>query len=285
MGTVVTIQVARRDVAEDTIGGALDRAFSWFHEIEERCTRFDAASELMRLCATTGEWVPVSAIVFEAVRFALAVAEQTGGVFDPTVGGRMRALGYDQHHRSGARVTGVAEDGVNFRDVEVDEKARALRLRRRLTLDAGAVAKGLAIDMAAREMEGLRDFSIDAGGDLFLSGLNDSGEAWRVGIRHPRTAGALIARLRVSGLAVCTSGDYERGQHILNGHGGALTQGLVSVTAIGPGAMLADAMSTAAFAAGPRDGLALLEQAGLEGLLITDDLQWIETRGLRKFLE
>ena len=50
----------------------------------------------------------------------------------------------------------------------------------------GAVAKGMAIDLAAHELREFENFSIDAGGDLYLGGLNPDGEPCRIGIRHPR---------------------------------------------------------------------------------------------------
>lgn len=301
MGTVVTIRVLRDDSAD-----AVARAFSWFHEIEEHCTRFDPDSELMLLNGQAGKAVPASAILFEAVRFALAVAEETGGAFDPTVGYRMEAGGFNREYRTGRVVeSGTAADAdVSYRDVALDAEQRSITLRRPLTLDLGAVAKGLAVDAAARELEPFRDFSIDAGGDLYLGGLNPDGEAWKIGIRHPRRDGELIETLRVSNQAVCTSGDYEKGQHILDGRGhaaqvldgrgqaaqvldgrGGVRPGLVaSATVVAPGAMLADALATAAFVLGPEEGIALLNRMGVEGLrveglIVTPELARYETRG------
>ena len=99
MGTIVTIHLV-----PDSDGGeaAIDRAFAWFHEIEDVCSRFDPNSELMRLCATVSQPVTASPILFEAVRFALTVAEDTGGAFDPTVGARMAARGFNQDYRTQA---------------------------------------------------------------------------------------------------------------------------------------------------------------------------------------
>ena len=268
MGTLVTVQVVRSR-GESGVDSAMDRAFGWFHEIEDRCTRFDERSELRQLTAHAGMPVPVSAILFEAVRFALMVAEESGGAFDPTVGGRM-------------------DDDVTFRDVLVDPDGRTITLRRPLTLDLGAVAKGLAVDTAARELERFRDFAIDAGGDLYLGGANPQGEPWAVGIRHPRRDDELIDTLRVSNQAVCTSGDYERtapggeGHHILDPRTGTSSHGVASVTVVAPGAMLADAVATAAFVLGPKDGLEFLDRMGLEGLIVTPELERYETGGLRR---
>jgi thiamine biosynthesis lipoprotein len=307
MSTLVTIQVvgasatAGADAAcADT---AIGRAFGWFHEIEERCTRFDEQSELMRLTAQTGVPVPASPILYEAVRFALHVAEESGGAFDPTVGHRMEAQGFNREYRSGEmirsaiaqRSTIAPEGDVNYRDVEMDPDRRTITIRRPLTLDLGAVAKGLAIDTAARELAPFRDFAIDAGGDLYLGGLNPQGVPWSVGIRHPRRDGELIDFLRVSNQAVCTSGDYERqtsgdspsekghhilGHHILDPRTGTSSRAAASATVVASGAMLADALATAAFVLGPVDGIHFLNRMGVDGLIVTPDLQRYETRGL-----
>jgi thiamine biosynthesis lipoprotein len=101
MGTFVTMEVCAADEARDAAreqdaAGAIARAFEWFRAIERCCTRFESDSELMRLCARPGVAVPVSDILFEAVRFAIAVAEDSGCAFDPTVGAAMAARGFDR---------------------------------------------------------------------------------------------------------------------------------------------------------------------------------------------
>ena len=255
MGTLVTIQVPRcGDEAE-----ALDRAFRWFHEVESRCSRFDPESELRQLMASAGVAVPASAILYEALRFALMAAEESSGAFDPTVA--------------------HSADGASYGDVMLEPEGRTIALRRPLTLDLGAVAKGLAVDMAARELAALRDFAINAGGDLYLGGSNEHGAPWRVGIRHPRNEGELIGSLEVSNQAVCTSGDYERPGHILDPRRGVSPKSVASVTVIAPSAMLADALATAAFVLGPDEGVALLERQFVDGLIVTARMQQYRTRG------
>ena len=267
MGTLVTIQVVR--ACDETLV-AMDRAFGWFHEIEAHCTRFSESSELMRLVAQPSVTVPVTEILFEALRFALLVAEESGGAFDPV--GSCRN----------------GDEDVSYRDVELDPDRRTILLRRPLTLDLGAVAKGLAVDVAARELMPLQDFAVDAGGDLYLGGLNPQGAPWLVGIRHPRRENELFARLRVSDRAVCTSGDYERRTpegkcHILDPRTAlspdASPDAVASVTVIAAGAMVADALATAAFVLGPREALPFLTRMEVEGLIVTPELERCETQG------
>ena len=92
----------------------------------------------------------------------------------------------------------------------------------------------------------------------------------------------------MSDAAVCTSGDYERtvpaadggGHHILDPRSGASPDAVASVTVVAPTAMAADALATAAFVLGPREGLRLLERQGVEGLILTPALERYETRGM-----
>ena len=291
MGTVVTIDAV--GVERDA---AIDRAFEWVRLVEETCTRFDPRSELCQLTTRPGAAVPVSRLLFEAIRFAIGVADASDGAFDPTIGAVLQHRGFDREHRTGqpAPVMAEASARVSFRDVAIDEAARTVTLRRPLLLDLGAVAKGLAVDLAARELATLRDFAIDAGGDLYLGGTNHEGEAWSIGIRHPRRPGECIAAVRVSDGAICTSGDYERPgsaslarpapqapaeHHIIDPRTGLSPSAIASVTVLAPSAMLADAMATTAFVLGPHQGRAWLERMGVEGLLVTGALELIPTRG------
>ncbi|MGH7615994.1 MAG: FAD:protein FMN transferase, partial [Gemmatimonadaceae bacterium] len=245
------------------------------------------ASELRRLSEHVGEPVLVSATTLEAVRFALALAEDTDGAFDPTVGHAMAARGFDRNHRTGERVAvanAVANaENATYRDVEIDAVGSTITLHRPLQLDLGAVAKGLAVDLAARALAPLANFAINAGGDLFVSGENAAGAAWSVGIRHPRDEHSLIDTLRVSNAAVCTSGDYERtsprdgSHHILDPRPGVRAAEVASATVVAPLAMVADGLATAAFVLGPSRGIELLVRHGVEGLIVTPGLERFTT--------
>lgn len=264
MGTLVSIEA-------DAPEAAVTRAFEWFRQVESVCSRFDECSELRQL--PVGVATLASPMLFEAVRFALQVAQETYGAFDPTIGSRMAARGYNRHYLTQRSGDVPGSDDVTYRDVELDADRHTILLKRALTLDLGAVAKGLAVDAAARELQPCRDFCIDAGGDIYVGGCNAAGEPWRVGIRHPRRRDELVERLQVSDCAVCTSGDYERGAHILDPRDANTACDVASATVIAPNAMLADALATAAFVLGPVQGIALLERMGLQGLMITTDLE------------
>ena len=63
----------------------------------------------MQLTTQVGVPVPASAILFEAVRFAVAVAEESGGAFDPTIGHSMETRGFNREYRTGRIVQTALE--------------------------------------------------------------------------------------------------------------------------------------------------------------------------------
>jgi len=293
MDTFVTIGIVGGGGQPGGGEAALTRALDWFRRVEEVCSRFDPASEVRRLLDHLGEPTPVSDILYEATAFALAVAEASGGAFDPTLGQRLERRGFDRNYRTSATIaTPLSSDAPDdapddapaatpptFRDLRLNPERRTLTLLRPLVLDLGAVAKGLAIDLAAQELAPYRDWVIEAGGDILVRGHNPAGEPWRIGIRHPRRDDAMLTTLLLTDAAVCTSGDYERrasnpaaGHHLLDPRSGDSPAAVASVTVVAPTAMAADVLGTAAFILGPRRGSRFLGQQGVAGLLVTPDL-------------
>ena len=143
------------------------------------------------------------------------------------------------------------------------------------TLDPSAYVKGWAAERAANVLEGygLRDFQINAGGDIVVRGDAHPGTGWRIGIRHPDRADALagVVCLRDGG-AIATSAAYERGAHVLAPARSLSTRRFRSVTVTGRDLGTADAWATAIFAWGD-DGFDLLADAppDLEAFAVLDD--------------
>ena len=62
MDTRVVIELSARGQPEEALAELTDRAYGWFAEVEQRCSRFDSASELRGLSQHIGEPVTVSAL-------------------------------------------------------------------------------------------------------------------------------------------------------------------------------------------------------------------------------
>jgi FAD:protein FMN transferase len=125
-------------------------------------------------------------------------------------------------------------------------------VRARGALDPSAFVKGWAIEAVAAMLgaAGASNLCVHAGGDVCVRGERAPGQPWRVGIQHPWRRDRVAAVLRTRGLAVATSGAYERGPHIVDPRTGRAPRGVASVTVVGPDLATADAYATAAFAMG-----------------------------------
>jgi thiamine biosynthesis lipoprotein len=150
------------------------------------------------------------------------------------------------------------------------------------SIDPSGVVKGWAIRNAADIVRraGVRDFFIEAGGDIQSSGKSPSGMDWSVGIRNPFQADEIIKVVYPRGRGVATSGTYVRGQHIYNPHDtDHAVADIVSLTVIGADVLEADRFATAAFAMG-KDGIYFVEQTlGLEGYVVDVDGRATPTSG------
>lgn len=290
MGTVVSMRVNLPDTWKSTrvaAKAAIDEGFQWFAKVEATCSRFEPQSELSALSQVVGVPVPVSELLFHLLHFAVGVAARTGGAYDPTIGGAMKARGFMRNYRTGAAYSpAVPEDeSASYRDLLLSADDHTVTLLRPLMLDLGAVAKGMAIDLAAQALETFESFYIDAGGDVAVGSCNAGGAPWSVGIKHPLAPERLIATVRASSIAVCTSATYERGEHLVDPRDpgrakvASSNDALLSATVVAPSAMVADALSTAAFVLGADDGLALLAREGVHGLLVSEDARVVTTTG------
>jgi thiamine biosynthesis lipoprotein len=155
-------------------------------------------------------------------------------------------------------------------------------VRARGALDPSAFVKGWAVEAVAAMLceAGARNLCVHAGGDVCVRGERAAGQPWRVGIQHPWQRDRVAAVLRTRGLAVATSGAYERGPHVVDPRTGRAPEGVASVTVLGPDLATADAYATAAFAMGV-DGPAWTAGLGdYDALTILADGRVLSTPGV-----
>jgi thiamine biosynthesis lipoprotein len=244
------------------------------------------------LTRTTGQEVAVSPVLFRALEVACEVAALTDGVFDPTVGRRLELLGFNRHYLTGETISSdfAQDSSATFRDITLLEDGFRVRLEKPLGLDLGAVAKGLAVDVAARELSGYEGFAIDAGGDVFVGGIDPHGSVWQVGVENPLAPTGLLTTLRVTNSAVCTSGSYKRrsarhvgSHHLIDARSGESPNELMSCTVVAPQTILADVAATAAFLLGEARALDFISGLGLDALIVTQDGTVRQTAGMEGY--
>jgi FAD:protein FMN transferase len=152
--------------------------------------------------------------------------------------------------------------------------------------DPSGIVKGWAIQNAAQRLKarGLRNFYIDAGGDVQIAGYKD-GHSWIVGIRNPFNRAENVKILALTDRGVATSGTAIRGQHVYNPHNlDAPILDIVSITVIASNVYDADRFATAAFAMGKR-GIYFIERlAGFEGYMIDAQARATFTTGFERYV-
>lgn len=210
MGTDILV-VSAPEVDAVDFEAVAQRVEAFFADEELRFSRFRVDSELSRVNAAAGRWITVSEPFADLVAFALVRAEESDGLFDPTVLGAVRAAGYDRDFDevlAGARAR-LRPPVPCGRWREVELRGDRLRLPEEVGLDLGGLAKGWTVDRAASlSLEaGLPWVLVNAGGDLRLFG---SREEIEVGIEDPFERGREIARLALTDGAIATSCTQRR---------------------------------------------------------------------------
>jgi thiamine biosynthesis lipoprotein len=139
-------------------------------------------------------------------------------------------------------------------------------------VDPSGYVKGWAIAEAGKviEEQGYKTYCIYAGGDILAR--SDGTKTWNIGVQHPRNKQKILNKLSISNGAVVTSGNYERGKHIINPKTKKPADELLSITVIGPDIVMADVLATAAFAMGQKGIEFIKKQRGYEALAVTGEV-------------
>jgi thiamine biosynthesis lipoprotein len=149
-----------------------------------------------------------------------------------------------------------------MRHVRLDPRERTVAFDQPgVTLDLGGIAKGYAVDRATALLResGVHQALVHGGWSTVCAlGRSPEGEAWRVGIRHPRDASRRVAAVGLADAALSTSGSYERFfaidgtvySHLLDPRTGRPAQGMLSASVVTSTALEGDALSTACFVMG-----------------------------------
>ena len=154
-------------------------------------------------------------------------------------------------------------------------------------LDPSGLVKGWAINNAAKLLakHGFKNYYVDAGGDIQVSGHNAEGKLWQVGLRNPFNRDETIKVVAVSTEGVATSGSYVRGLHVYNPKANYKPANeVVAITVVGPDIYNADRFSTAAFAMG-RQGINFIEALkGYEAYMIDHSQIATITSGFERYV-
>jgi len=256
---------------------------AFFGEVEAELSRFRPDSGLSRLNAAAGQGPqPVSDLLETVISLALKAAEESDGLFDPTVLHALRQAGYDRSFElladDAGRPSRLGEDDttINWRAVELNPVLGTVTLPAGMGLDLGGIAKGWAVDRAAEMLGAWGAAMVDAGGDIRVSEAA-GGEPWPIGIQHPFDPTRDLGVITLDGGAVATSTvgrrQWQRDQqpmhHLIDPRTGKSSQNdLHTVTVLAPTAASAEVAAKVALILGSDRGRAHLMARGLAGVFV-----------------
>ncbi len=286
MGTTYHIKVvaglrADIDALETAIAARLE-------DINKSMSTYMKTSEISRFNAVekTDEPFYVSDDFLQVMAVARDIYRLTGGAWDGTVNPLVRLWGFGGPgtYRKPAQAEidrNLETVGFNFIDISSDSYLR--KKKPGVTLDLASIAKGYGVDQIAEliEKNGMEDFIVEIGGEVYASGRKKDGSPWRVGINTPSADASLSDIHKVVNLsdrAFATSGDYRnffemdgrRYAHILDPRTGyPVSNNVVSATVIADACTFADGLATALIVMGPENGVELVNSLdGVECLII-----------------
>lgn len=275
----------------------IDAGIAEIQRIEKLLTTFSDDSETNLINSNAGIMpVKVSQETFNLIKRSLRISEVTQGSFDITYGSidkrlwnfdqTMTALPDQETARQMVRL-------INYRNVILDDENCTVLLKEKgMRIGFGGIGKGYAAERAKQVMKehGVQSGVVNASGDLTAWGLQPDGKPWTVGIANPDSSHDVFSYINITGLAVATSGNYEkfvtingrRYSHTINPFTGLPVTGIKSVTIITTNAEIADAMATPVMIMGVRAGLDLIDQMrDIEAVIIDDDNRMYTSKNIR----
>ena len=264
----------------------MEMAVAEVRRIERLLTTFNEDSQTNLVNRLAGiRPAPVDREFLELVKRSLAISQLTQGAFDITYGSIDKRLwNFDTSMTSlpDAVTAKKSVSLINYRNVILDETACTVFLAEKgMRIGFGGIGKGYAAECARRLMQvlGAKNGIVNAAGDLVAWGHRPDGQPWTIGIVDPDHSDRVVASVHASGLAVATSGEYEKYavvdgkkySHTIDPRTGLPISGIKSATIICPNAELADALTTPVMIMGIRAGMNLINQMKNIGCILIDE--------------
>lgn len=272
--------------------------------INKSMSTYDPESELSLINADFKPgWQGISADLYRVLMMAMQVHVNSQGAFDVTVGPLVNLWGFGpapsksavpEQEDIDAQLQRIGSDAISLRQ---RDEGFELQLQQARYIDLSAIAKGYAVDVLARYLssEGIDDYLVEVGGEIFARGQKAEGKPWRIAIEAPNDDGrhAQIV-IPLSNIGVATSGDYrnffqqdgKRFSHTLDGRTGyPVDHGLASVSVLHESVALADAWATALTVLGAQQGVKLADELELAAFFIERTENGFKQTSSRQFEE
>lgn len=237
---------------------------------EARLSTWRDDSEISRLNAAAGLGPqPLSAATCGLFTTLDRWVTATHRAFDPAIG--PLAAAWDIHGTGRippARMLAAARERSGWHRLWLDAERCRLTLPAGAAIDVGAFGKGEGLDAARRNVaDDPAPWMIDLGGQIAAAGAPPGLTGWKISLARPDRRTVPLTTLTMTVGSLSTSGGSERDRHVggvrvshhIDPRTGRPARFTGSVSVWHPSALVADALSTALYVMGPREGLAWAE--------------------------
>ena len=301
MGSQISFWLETTDMPQAAV--VFEQARALFEANEHALSRFREESELMRLNARSGQWVPVSDLLWREIVLAIDMARATNGRFDPTLLNALNEAGYD---RDFAEIVGVGNGRWletetligRWSEVRLNVSHQAVYLPVGVQLDLGGIAKGDTAQQALALLQAVGPALVDAGGDLVAGAAPTGCPGWPVALSAPwgdhLIAPENLATFWLANGAMATSGiDYRSwvhngtiAHHLIDPRTGQPAHtDILTATVLAVDAATAEAWATATLIAGADVGIHLLLDQEMAGLVVGRDGRILATPQMDQLLQ
>lgn len=278
LGTYVQITVITNKSDTANAESTIERAYEKMEGLEETFDYKTETGQLYQFNNSTHILENSSGELFSLIKDSLTLAQKTGGYFDPTILPIVQLYGFDTEnpHFPGDEKIRESLKHVGYNKVTVfDDK---IVKPEDIKIDLSGIAKGKIVDHIRDYLKarGYNDFLINAGGDIYVNGTNADNKKWRIAIQDPVHEDRYSGIVEKTNTAIVTSGDYERFfiedgvryHHLFNPKTGYPFSDCKSVTILSEDTAFADAIATAVFAMGSREGYSFISNNNIKGYII-----------------
>ena len=277
--------------SRQALANAVSDGFDLIQHLEQHLSIFRDSSELYRVNRHASQQdVQLDSSLFDLLLLACQMSAVTDGAFDITATPLTQL--WKSHRTERTLPTSLEIEAtlnqVGYRHIHFDASARTVRFHNHeLKIDLGGIGKGYALDRLKQYLvaAGCTDFLIHGGQSSVIgcgqrSNLEETTKhPWQVSISHPLTPDTQLARLMISDRAIGTSGsgrkhfvvEGQRYGHIIDPRTGWPADHLSSVTVVADSAVLADALATAIFVAGPEQAQGICDLFGVAAVLVSNE--------------
>ncbi|MBW2568163.1 MAG: FAD:protein FMN transferase [Deltaproteobacteria bacterium] len=258
-------------------------------EINQSMSIFIKDSEISRFNALSnlGDKFYASDDFFRVMTIAESLYKLTDGAWDGTVMPLVNLWGFGKKEQK--RIIPKKEEidrllsNTGFCHIEISKNRYFAKRKTCISVDLASVAKGYAVDQIADliKKEGINNFLVEIGGEVYAVGFRNDGKKWKVGINRPQKNSSFDQAYKIVELhdkALATSGDYrnffeidgKRYSHILNPKTGyPVSNSVVSVSIIADTCVFADGLATAVVVMDAMKGLKLINSLnGVECVIV-----------------